>query len=129
MQKSSEIKIYKWQHKVSPTADAVKSEMKTFGFQVYDLQTTPPWFERSRHAHDEDEIRGATEGNITFYFDGILPVTLEPGDILLIPAGIPHRVVSHNSKTFTAFKGSTSGLRSVTEHGDGKGSVESLDRA
>ncbi len=44
----------------------------------------------------------------------------------LIPAGVPHTVVSHNGRPFTAYKGSTSGVRSVTEHGDGKGSIEDL---
>lgn len=120
------IRVYKWPHRTEPTQATVKAEMERFGFGVYDLQTIAPWFERSRHAHDYDEIRGATAGVTTFHFDGLPPVTIEAGDILLIPAGVPHTVVSHNGRPFTAFKGSVSGVRSVTEHGDGKGSIEEL---
>jgi len=101
--------------------------MGDYGYRVYDLQTIPPWFERSRHSHDFDEIRGAVEGVTTFHFDDG-PVTIEAGDILFIPAGIAHEVRTHNEKPFTAFKGSSTGERSVTEHGDGTGSVESLQK-
>ncbi|HTU57127.1 MAG TPA: hypothetical protein VMF89_01820, partial [Polyangiales bacterium] len=63
----------------------------------------------------------------TFHFDEY-PVTIEAGDILLIPGGVAHEVIAHNGNTFTAFKGSTSGERKVTEHADGSGSVEDLAR-
>ena len=101
--------------------------MARFGFKSYDLQTVPPWFFRSRHAHDEEEIRGAVSGVTTFHFDEG-PVTLEAGDILIIPSGVQHEVRSHNGRTFSAYKGSRSGARHVTEHGDGRGSVEDLAR-
>ena len=119
------VTLYKWPHKVAPDAESVAAEMARFGFKSYDLQTVPPWFHRSRHAHDEEEIRGAVNGVITFHFDDG-PVTIEAGDILIIPAGVAHEVITHNSRTFSAYKGSRSGVRSVTEHGDGKGSVEDL---
>jgi mannose-6-phosphate isomerase-like protein (cupin superfamily) len=119
------VKIFKWSKTEDPTAESVAQEMQRFGYKVYDLQTVAPWFERSRHAHDEPEIRGAVSGVITFHFDEF-PVTIEPGDILLIPGGISHEVINHNSRPFSAYKGSLSGERKVTEHGDGKGSVESL---
>jgi mannose-6-phosphate isomerase-like protein (cupin superfamily) len=128
MSEVQKVTVYKWPHKAAPTPESVKKEMLQFGFEVYDLQTIPPWFERSSHSHDYDEIRGATEGCITFYFEGMLPLTLEAGDILLIPGGIPHTVISHNANPFVAYKGSRSGKRSVTEHGDGKGSLEQLDQ-
>ena len=119
------VTVYKWPHKTDPTEDSVAQEMEGFGFKSYDLQTVPPWFERSRHSHDEEEIRGAVQGTITFHFDEG-PVTVEGGDILVIPAGVAHEVITHNSRTFSAYKGSRSGVRSVTEHGDGHGSVEDL---
>jgi cupin superfamily acireductone dioxygenase involved in methionine salvage len=119
------VKILKWAKKEKPTAESVAELMKSFGFKVYDLQTCPPWFVRSRHAHDYEEIRGAVSGTITFHFDDF-PVTFEGGDILLIPGGIPHEVVIHNDQPFQAYKGSASGERKVSEHGDGKGSVEDL---
>ncbi|MBM3382123.1 MAG: cupin domain-containing protein [Betaproteobacteria bacterium] len=121
------VKIFKWPHKEAPTEESVAREMERLGYKVYDLQTIPPWFERSRHAHDYDEIRGAVAGVTTFHFDAG-PVTIEAGDILLIPGGIPHAVQTHNDKPFTAYKGSTSGVRSVTELGDGKGSLENLQQ-
>ncbi len=121
------VKVYKWPHHEEPTEGSVRKEMEQFGFSVYDLQTIPPWFHRSRHAHDYDEIRGAVSGVTTFHFDDG-PVTIEAGDILVIPGGIPHEVRSHNGQAFSAYKGSMSGQRSVTELGDGKGSLEDLAR-
>lgn len=121
----SAVRVIKWPHKEAPTAESVAAEMQKHGYKVYDLQTIPPWFERSRHAHDYDEIRGAVAGVTTFHFDDF-PVTIEAGDILFIPGGIPHAVQTHNNKPFTAYKGSMSGERSVTELGDGKGSLEDL---
>ncbi|MFY0530927.1 AraC family ligand binding domain-containing protein [Nannocystis pusilla] len=82
--------VYKWPHNVEPTAESVAAEMARFGFRSYDLQTVPPWFFRSRHAHDEEEIRGAVTGVTTFHFDEG-PVTLEAGDILIIPSGCSTR--------------------------------------
>ena len=120
------VKVYKWPYEKEPTEDLVKEEMQKFGYSAYDLQTIPAWFKRSSHSHDYEEIRAAVNGCTTFHFDNI-PVTVEAGDILIIPAGIQHSVISHNGNTFTAFKGSTTGERSVTEHGDGKGSVEHLE--
>jgi len=119
------VQLLKWSHNEDPTAESVAEEMKRFGYKVYDLQTCQPWFERSRHAHDHPEIRAAVSGTITFHFDEF-PVTIEGGDILLIPAGVQHEVISHNGRPFTAYKGSPSGERKVTEHGDGKGSIEDL---
>lgn len=121
----AQVRVFKWPHKVPPTEELVRAEMERWGYKVYDLQTIPPWFERSRHAHDHDEIRGAVAGVTTFHFDSG-PVTIEAGDILLIPAGVAHEVRSHNGNRFSAFKGSSSGTRSVTELGDGRGSVEDV---
>jgi mannose-6-phosphate isomerase-like protein (cupin superfamily) len=122
------VKLVKWGRTEEPTAESVAEAMRRFGYTVYDLQTVAPWFERSRHAHDEPEIRGAVSGVITFHFDEF-PVTIEAGDILLIPGGTAHEVISHNGRPFSAYKGSLSGQRRVTEHGDGKGSVEELVRS
>ena len=111
----NEVKVIKWGRTEKPTAESVAQEMQRFGFTVYDLQTVAPWFERSRHAHDEPEIRGAVSGVITFHFDDF-PVTIEAGDILIIPGGMQHEVISHNGQPFSAYKGSLSGQRKVTEH-------------
>ena len=119
------VTLYKWPHQEVPTAESVADAMRGFGYKVYDLQTVDPWFIRSRHAHDEPEIRGAVDGVITFHFDEY-PITIEAGDILLIPGGVPHEARTHNGDSFSAYKGSLSGVRSVTEHADGKGSIEDL---
>lgn len=122
----SGIKVIKWPHKKPPTKESVTEEMARHGYQSYEYQTCDPYFERSSHSHDYDEIRGAVEGTITFYFPDAPPITIEAGDILFIPAGVPHEVRGHSENPFSAFKGSINGKRSVTEHGDGRGSVESL---
>ena len=119
------VKLMKWPHREAPTAESVAAAMAEYGYKVYDLQTVEPWFERSRHAHDEPEIRGAVDGVITFHFDEY-PVTIEAGDVLLIPGGVAHEVITHNGRPFSAYKGSLSGERKVTEHGDGSGSIEDL---
>lgn len=122
---SNGVKLIKWGRTEDPTAESVADEMKRFGYTVYDLQTVSPWFERSRHAHEEPEIRAAVSGVITFHFDDF-PVTVEGGDILLIPGGCAHEVINHNARPFSAYKGSQSGNRIVTEHGEGHGSVEDI---
>jgi mannose-6-phosphate isomerase-like protein (cupin superfamily) len=121
------VTVYKWPHQTTPNAENVAQEMEGFGFKSYDLQTVPAWFVRSRHSHDEEEIRGAVDGVITFHFDEG-PITIEAGDILIIPAGVAHLVKTHNAHTFSAYKGSRSGERHVSEHGDGSGSIEDLTR-
>ena len=65
----------------------VAVQMSDLGFKNYDLQTVAPWFVRSRHSNDEEEVRGAVDGVITFHFDEG-PVTIEAGDILIIPEGV-----------------------------------------
>lgn len=124
----SGVRVIKWPHQHEPDEESVAREMAGLGFRVYDLQTVPPWFHRSRHSHDEEEIRAAVSGVTTFHFDDG-PVTIEAGDILIIPPGVPHEVRTHNGRPFSAYKGSRSGERHVTEHGDGKGSVEDLARS
>ncbi len=120
------VKIFKWPYEFVATEELVKQEMEKYGYSAYDLQTIPPWSKRSSHSHDFDEIRAAVSGCTTFHFESF-PVTLEPGDILIIPAGTIHSLATHNGNPFTAFKGNSAGQRSVTEHGDGKGSVEDLE--
>ena len=122
---SNGVQLIKWGQTEDPTAESVASEMRRFGYTVYDLQTVNPWFERSRHSHQEPEIRAAVSGVITFHFDEF-PVTVEGGDILLIPGGLAHEVINHNGRPFSAYKGSQSGNRIVNEYADGRGSVEDI---
>ena len=71
----------------------------------------------SMNAYENNDVPGVVTG---------LAWTQMGGDILFIPAGVSHEVKVHNSNPFSAYKGSTSGVRSVTELGDGMGSVEDL---
>jgi len=69
---------------------------------------------------------GAVSGVITFHFDEY-PVTIEAGDILLIPGGVAHEVITHNGAAFSAYR-LDQRERKVTEHADAKGSMEDLAR-
>jgi mannose-6-phosphate isomerase-like protein (cupin superfamily) len=120
------VHVYKWPYEIEASEELVKIEMEKYGYSAYDLQTIPPWSKRSLHSHDYEEIRAAVKGCTTFHVEDF-HVTLEPGDILIIPAGTIHSLKSHNGNPFTAFKGNNAGKRMVTEHGDGVGSVEYLE--
>src|SRR5688500_20389030 len=109
------VKLIKWPHQIAPTAESVSDAMKSHGYKVYDLQTVPAWYVRSRHAHDETEIRGAVDGVITIHIDEY-PVTIEAGDNLQIPGGDAHEVIDHNRHTFSAYKGSMSSDRKLNAH-------------
>jgi len=108
------VQLYKWAYEAEPTEVGMRAELEKFGFQAYDLQTCTPWFKRSLHCHDFEEIRAAVVGCITFHFKNY-PVTVEAGDIIVIPGGLSHEVITHNGNEFKAFKGSRSGVRVVTE--------------
>ena len=110
---------------ISAYPESMRAEMSGLGFKCYDLQTVEPWFVRSRHSHDEEEIRGAVSGVITFHFDEG-PVTIEAGDILMIPAGVAPKLEFITRVSFPLLKGLVAGIRRVTEHADGSGSVEDL---
>jgi quercetin dioxygenase-like cupin family protein len=45
-----------------------------------------------RHSHPGEEIVYAIEGSLEYRLDGKPPVTLEPGEVLFIPAGAVHAV-------------------------------------
>ena len=45
-----------------------------------------------RHSHPGEEIVYALEGSLEYRLDGRPPVTLKPGDVLFMPAGIVHSV-------------------------------------
>ena len=45
-----------------------------------------------RHSHPGEEIVYAIEGSLEYRLDGKPPVTLQPGEVLFIPAGTIHAV-------------------------------------
>jgi quercetin dioxygenase-like cupin family protein len=45
-----------------------------------------------RHWHPGEELVYVVEGSLEYALDGRPPVTLKAGDVLFVPAGIPHAV-------------------------------------
>ncbi len=43
-----------------------------------------------KHRHPGEEIVYVLEGRVEYQLDGNPPVTLKEGDVLFIPAGVPH---------------------------------------
>ncbi|MEO8619603.1 MAG: cupin domain-containing protein [bacterium] len=44
----------------------------------------------ARHKHPGEEIIYVLEGRLEYTIDGKAPVTLKPGDVLFVPAGVVH---------------------------------------
>src|SRR5262245_14755137 len=50
-----------------------------------------------KHSHPGEEIVNVVEGSLEYALDGRPPVTLKAGDVLFIPAGVPHAVTNVGS--------------------------------
>lgn len=53
-----------------------------------------PGITAPRHHHPGEEIVYALEGVMEYRLDGRAPVILRAGDVLFIPAGVPHSVTN-----------------------------------
>jgi len=57
------------------------------------------------HAEDKDHwLESLNENDWSFQFDNELPVSLEPGKIIQIPAGIIHKLIKGNSPLSISIK-------------------------
>lgn len=54
------------------------------------------------HRHPEEQITLILKGSITFEVDGD-STTYEPGDVLVIPPGVPHGATVHGNETVETF--------------------------
>ena len=43
-----------------------------------------------KHRHPGEEIINVLEGSLEYRLEGQPPVTLKAGDVLFVPAGVPH---------------------------------------
>ena len=51
-----------------------------------------PGFVAPRHTHPGEEIIYVLEGTLEYRIEGKPPVTVKPGDVLFVPAGVVHSV-------------------------------------
>ncbi|WP_116092152.1 cupin domain-containing protein [Sphingomonas crusticola] len=51
-----------------------------------------PGGEAARHKHPGEEIVYVLQGSLEYRLDGRPPVTLGAGEVLFVPAGVPHSV-------------------------------------
>jgi quercetin dioxygenase-like cupin family protein len=88
----------------APSAQAVQAQMS--GVHRTDLQrhdlSVPGWeavqvrvdidpgVTAPKHRHPGEEIIYVLEGALQYQLEGQAPVTLKAGDVLFVPAGVPH---------------------------------------
>ena len=73
--------------------DLLQNDISISGREVVQaLVEIPPGVVAPRHSHPGEEIAYVVEGALEYTLDGRPPVTLKAGDVLFIPAGVPHAV-------------------------------------
>jgi len=71
--------------------DLQKHDLSVPGREVVQARVDiAPGVLAARHSHPGEEIVYAIEGVIEYQLDGKPPVTLRPGEVLFIPAGVVH---------------------------------------
>ena len=71
--------------------DLMRKDLSAPGREVIQvLVEFAPGVAAARHSHPGEEIVYAVRGSLEYRLDGKPPVTLEPGEVLFIPAGTVH---------------------------------------
>ena len=71
----------------------MKEDLSVPGREVVQVRVDfPPGVFAVRHKHPGEELVYIIEGVLEYQLDGRPPVTLKPGDVLLIPYGTQHAV-------------------------------------
>jgi quercetin dioxygenase-like cupin family protein len=73
--------------------DLLRNDLSVPGREVIQvLVEFAPGVSFPKHSHPGEELVYVTEGLLEYALEGKEPVTLKAGDVLFIPAGIPHAV-------------------------------------
>ena len=78
--------------------DLQRRDISTPGREVVQVRVDfDPGFAAPSHTHPGEEIIYVLEGTLEYLIDG-KPVTVKPGDVLFVPAGVVHSVKNIGSK-------------------------------
>jgi quercetin dioxygenase-like cupin family protein len=73
--------------------DVLRSDFSVPGREVIQvLVEIAPGVAFPEHSHPGEEVAYVVKGSLEYALEGRPPVTLEAGDALFIPAGVPHAV-------------------------------------
>ena len=73
--------------------DLMRNDLSVPGREVIQvLVEFAPGVAFPKHSHPGEELVYVTEGLLEYALEGRPPVTLKAGDVLFIPAGVPHAV-------------------------------------
>ena len=71
--------------------DLQRHDLSVAGREVVQVRVDfDPGYAAPRHTHFGEEIIYVLEGTLEYQIDGQPPKTVKPGDVLFVPAGIPH---------------------------------------
>ena len=72
-------------------SDLQRHDLSVGGREVVQVRVDfDPGYTAPRHSHFGEEIIYVLEGTLEYQIDGQPPRTVKPGDVLFVPAGIPH---------------------------------------
>jgi len=71
--------------------DLQRHDLSTPGQEAIQVRVDfPPGVAAPNHKHPGEEIIYVLEGTIEYQLEGKQPVTLKAGEVLFVPAGVPH---------------------------------------
>ena len=71
--------------------DLQRHDLSIGGREVVQVRVDfDPGYTAPRHTHFGEEIIYVLEGTLEYRIDGQPPQTVKPGEVLFVPAGIPH---------------------------------------